>query len=115
MHKLAYKFGLFVMTSLIVLSTVASASIGSTNLFENAKASENIPINMKIHMDMQTMNPMVQIIINNQSIITVRTDNMRINGTLIPMIIIIIVINIINIQQKKIIMSVEQVHSKDSL
>jgi hypothetical protein len=40
MHKLAYKFGLFVMTSLIVLSTVASASIGSTSLFENAKASE---------------------------------------------------------------------------
>ena len=60
---------------------------------------KNIPINMKIQMDMQTMNPMVQIIINNQIIITVRTDNMMINRTLIPMI-IIIMINIINIQQK---------------
>ena len=67
---------------------------------------------MKIQMDMQTMNPMVQIIINNQIIITLRTDNMRINRTLIPMI-IIIMINIINIQQKKIIMNVEQVPLKD--
>ena len=60
------------------------------------------------------MNPMVQIIINNQIIITLRTDNMRINRTLIPMI-IIIMINIINIQQKKTIMSVEQVPLKDFL
>ena len=67
---------------------------------------------MKIQMDMQTMNPMVQIIINNQIIITLRTDNMRINTTLIPMI-IIIMINIINIQQKKTIMSVEQAPLKD--
>ena len=67
---------------------------------------------MKIQMDMQTMNPMVQIIINNQIIITLTTDNMRINRTLIPMI-IIIMINIINIQQKKTIMSVEQVPLKD--
>ena len=36
---------------------------------------------MKIQMDMQTMNPMVQIIIKNQIFITVRTDNMRINRT----------------------------------
>ncbi len=61
---------------------------------------------------MQTMNLMVQIIINNQIIITVRTDNMMINRTLIPMIIILIMINIINIQQKISHMSVEQVHLK---
>ena len=109
MHKSACKFGLFLMASLIVLSTVASASIGNKNLFENAMASGKHPINMKIQMDMQTMNPMVQIIINNQIIITLTTDNMRINRTLIPMI-IIIMINMLNIQQKKTIMSVEQVH-----
>ncbi len=40
MHKSVCKFGLFLMASLIVLSTVASASIGNTNLFENAMASE---------------------------------------------------------------------------
>ena len=40
MHKSACKLGLFLMTSLIILSTVASASIGNTNLFENAIASE---------------------------------------------------------------------------
>ena len=57
---------------------------------------------------MQTMNLMVQIIINNQIIITVRIDNMMINRTPIPMIIIII----INIQQKINHMSVEQVHLK---
>ncbi len=73
---------------------------------------KNIPINMKIQMDMQTINPMMQIIINKQIIITLRTDIMRINRTLIPMIIIIMII-IINIQQKKTIMSVEQVPLKD--
>ena len=40
MHKSAYKFGLFLMASLTVLSTVASASIGNTNFFENVMASE---------------------------------------------------------------------------
>jgi len=40
MHNSAYKFELFLMASLIVLSTAASASIGNTNFFENAMASE---------------------------------------------------------------------------
>jgi hypothetical protein len=40
MLKSAYKFGLYLMASLTVLSTVATVSIGNTNLFENAMASE---------------------------------------------------------------------------
>ena len=40
MHKSACKFGLYLMASLTVLSTVATVSIGNTNLFENAMASE---------------------------------------------------------------------------
>jgi hypothetical protein len=62
---------------------------------------------------MQTMKPIVQIIINNQIIIIVRTDNMRINRTLIPLIIMIIIRIIINILQKTKNMSVELVHLKD--
>ena len=39
MHKLAYNFGIFLMASLIMLSTVASIPMGNMNLFENAMAS----------------------------------------------------------------------------
>jgi hypothetical protein len=41
MHKLAYKFGLFLMASLIVLSTIgATIPMSNTNLFSNAMGSE---------------------------------------------------------------------------
>ena len=43
MHRSAYKFGLYLMASLIMLSTIATVSIGNTNLFENAMASEKYP------------------------------------------------------------------------
>jgi hypothetical protein len=44
MHKSAYKFGLFLMASLTVLSTVASAiPMSNKNLFENAMAMEMNP------------------------------------------------------------------------
>jgi hypothetical protein len=39
MYKSAYKFGLFLMASLIMLSTVAAIPMGNMNLFENAMAS----------------------------------------------------------------------------
>jgi hypothetical protein len=40
MYKSAYTFGLFVMTSLIMLSTIASAiPMGNMNLFSDAMAS----------------------------------------------------------------------------
>ncbi len=39
MHKSVCKFGLYLM-ALIMLSTIATVSIGNTNLFENAMASE---------------------------------------------------------------------------
>ena len=40
MYKSAYTFGLYLMALLIVLSTVAAALIGNTNLFSDAMASE---------------------------------------------------------------------------
>ena len=44
MHKSACKFGLYLMASLIVLSTVAAAiPMGNMNLFENAMAMEMNP------------------------------------------------------------------------
>ncbi len=47
MHKSAYKFGLYLMASLIVLSTVAAViPMSNMNLFENAMAMEMNP-NMK--------------------------------------------------------------------
>ncbi len=40
MYKSAYKFGLYLMASLIVLSTVGAIPMGNMNLFSDAIASE---------------------------------------------------------------------------
>ena len=100
------------MASLLVLSTVASASIGNMNFFENATASEKYSnkyenSNGYANYESYGANYYQQ---PNYYYTQDRQYEDKQNSYLM---IIIIMINIINIQQKKTIMSVEQVPLKD--
>jgi hypothetical protein len=128
MYKSAYKFGLFVMASLIMLSTVATAlPMGNMNLFSDVMTQEKITMNMTIIRNTKAI--ILTIMINTDQImviiIIIKTSRNKVIATtmvmktikkyLMTIVMIMIIANIVIILQKTKNMSVKQDNLKASL